>query len=660
MRPMNQKALAVALAGLLCMGLSGCTTETNNTSASEVYSAQEESQTTSEAAGKETAAQEETVITLKGDTVQVEGAGAKAEGSGVTISQAGVYRLTGTLTDGTVLVDAEKDQEVRLILDGADITCTSTAPICVEKGLVTLELAEGSENTVTDGPDYVFAADEDEPDATIFSKDDLTLAGTGSLTVNGNYDMAIHGKDNVTVSGGVYTINALEDGLKGKDSVLISGGSLNIQAGDDGIQSNNDKDQGLGNVRIEGGTVNVTAGGDGIKAETKLELLGDSQITVTAQEDGLHAQGTVELSETVTLTVDAQEDGVQAGTALNVSGGTLNITTGGGAANAPAHTEDFGFPGWFDTNQTDEEEASAKGLKSDGDLLVSGGTITLDCMDDALHCAGTMTVAGDAVIQAATGDDGLHSDDTLSITGGTISISQSYEGLEAVFINISGGDISLMASDDGLNAAGGSTADTDFDFMGPGGEGKAETLEEATYYVHITGGTLQVDAGGDGLDSNGALYIDGGEVYVSGPSDSMNGGLDYTTTGQVNGGIVVVAGASGMAQNFDSSSSQASVMYTFDTTIAAGSQVTLTDSSGKELVSTTMAKSFNNVVISLPELTVGETYTLTCGTETAELTLTDTITTLGNGGFGGGPGGGGPGGGGPGGGGPGGMVPPNG
>ncbi len=387
--------------------------------------------------------------------------------------------------------------------------------------------------------------------------------------------------------------------------------------------------------------------------------MGDSQITVTAQEDGLHAQGTVEVSETVTLTVDAQEDGVQAGTELTVSGGTLNITTGGGAANAPAHTEDFGFPGWFDTNQEDEDEASAKGLKSDGDLRVSGGTITLDCMDDALHCAGTMTVEGDAVIQAATGDDGLHSDDTLSITGGTISISQSYEGLEAVFINISGGDISLVASDDGLNAAGGSTADTDFDFMGPGGEGMAETLEEATYYVHITGGTLQVDAGGDGLDSNGALYIDGGEVYVSGPSDSMNGGLDYTTTGQVNGGTVVVAGASGMAQNFDSSSSQASVMYTFETTIAAGSQVTLTDSGGKELVSTTMAKSFNNVVISLPELTVGETYTLTCGTETAELTLTDIITTLGNGGFGGGPGGGGPGGGGPGGG-PGGMALPNG
>jgi hypothetical protein len=145
--------------------------------------------------------------------------------------------------------------------------------------------------------------------------------------------------------------------------------------------------------------------------------------------------------------------------------------------------------------------------------------------------------------------------------------------------------------------------------------------------------------------------MDGGEVYVSGPTDSMNGGLDYTTTGQINGGTIVVAGASGMAQNFDTSSTQVSLMYTFSSSIEAGSTVTLQDSEGNVLVETTMAKSFNNVVISLPDLAVDQTYTLTCGTETAEVTLTDTITSLGSsaggmGGFGGGDMGGGFGGGG--------------
>ncbi len=667
---MNQQKLAVILAGLLCVGLTGCTAkQTESAPERQGPGVSAEPQVES---SREEVSQEETAITFDGGTTAVDGPGAKATASGVTISQKGVYRLSGTLQDGSVLVEAEKDEEIRLILDGVDITCSTTAPICITRGLVTVELAQGSENTVTDGTDYVLGAEEDEPDAAIFSKDDLTLCGAGSLTVNGNYDMAIHGKDNVTVSGdGVYTLHSVGDGLKGKDSVQISGGTLTIQAGEDGIQSNNDKDQDMGNVLIESGTVSVTAGEDGIKAESSLIILGDCQVTVTAQEDGIQSEETVmlgmsqvddyQVDNPFTLTVDAQEDGVQAGTELTVAGGSLNITTGGGAANAPEHTENFGFPGWFDTNNADEEDdVSAKGLKSDGDLRVSGGTINLDCMDDALHCAGTMTIEQEAQIHVATGDDGFHSDDTLNITGGTISISQSYEGLEAVFITISGGEVSLVASDDGLNAAGGSSADTDFAFMGPGAEGKAETLEEADYYIHITGGRLQVDAGGDGIDSNGALFVDGGEVYVSGPSESMNGGLDYTTTGQINGGTLVVAGASGMAQNFDSSSTQASVMYTFGTTIAAGSEVTLADAHGNVLVRTTMTKSFNNVVISLPELTVGETYTLTCGTETAELTLTDTITSLGSGGFGfPGPGGG-PGGPGGGPGGPGGMAPPNG
>jgi hypothetical protein len=284
-------------------------------------------------------------------------------------------------------------------------------------------------------------------------------------------------------------------------------------------------------------------------------------------------------------------------------------------------------------------------------MTISGGTFHLDCLDDALHCGGILTIEEGTDLTIATGDDGIHADDTLSISGGTINITKSYEGLEAVFIEISGGETSLVASDDGLNAAGGSSADTDFGFMGFGDEGTAETLEEASYYIYMTGGTLNVDAAGDGLDSNGALFVTGGTIHVSGPEDSMNGALDYTTTGQITGGTLIACGASGMAQNFDTSSTQCSLMYTLSETMEAGTTVTLSDGDGNVLLEDTMEKSFNSVVISTPELTVGETYTLTCGDTSVEIELTDIITSSSasgfggmGGGFGGGDMGGGPGG----------------
>jgi hypothetical protein len=604
-------------------------------------------------------------ITLEGDTITLDGAGAAVSGTTVTITRSGTYTIQGTLDNGQILVDAEKTSEVTLVLNQADITCEDNAAIhVIQAATVTIETAEGTENTISDGETYALDAGETEPDAAIFSKGDLLFAGTGTLTVNGNCGMAIHSKDTLTFGeAGTYIITAVSDGVKGKDAVTISGGNITITAGEDGIQATNKKDADMGNVLVEGGSLTIDAGKHGIKAESALLLAGSCDVTITAQSDGLHSTGLVMLGvgeiddytpeNDFTLTIDAQEDGIQAGTDLTIYGGNIDILTGDGSANAPEHTEEMGFAGWFDTSAAStEDDTSAKALKADGDLTVSGGTITIDSLDDALHSGGTVTVSDDADLTIATGDDGIHADDTLNITGGTIDITTSYEGLEAVFINISGGDTTLVASDDGLNAAGGSTADTDFGFMGFGGEGQSETLEEATYYIHITGGILTVDAGGDGLDSNGALFVDGGEIYVSGPTDSGNGGLDYTTTGQINGGIVVVTGASGMAQNFDTSSTQGSIMYTFSTNLEAGTAVSLADSEGNVLVETTANKRFNNVVISTPDLTVGETYTLTCGTETAEVTMDDTITTIGStgmmggdmgggmGGFGGGMGGG--------------------
>ena len=652
---MKNKKLALLLSGLMLLSACGAPGETAG-SVSSAAPVSDSASTAVESSTNDEAPATVGTITLNGDSITVSGNGATVNGTTVTITQPGNYDISGELSDGQIIVDAGKEDNVYLTLSGASITCSSSAPIYVKKAsTAVVMLADGTENYISDGEIYALEEGENEPDAAIFSKSDLRFTGSGKLTVEGNYDMAIHGKDFVYFdSDGTYDILSAGDGVKGKDRVSISDDvNLTITAGEDGIQSTNKKDADLGDVSISGGTLSITAGKHGINAETALYVSSGS-LTVDAQDDGLHAGTDIYFGspafDAPTVTITAQCDGVQAGNDLNVSEGvTLDITTGGGAANAPEHVEEFGFPGWFDTQEdsSDETSSSAKGLKSDGDMTIDGGTINLDCMDDGLHCGGALTISDGADLTIASGDDGVHSDDTLVISGGTINITQSYEGLEAVFITISGGDISLVASDDGLNAAGGSSADTDFEFMGPGQEGTAETLEEASYYILITGGTLNVDAGGDGLDSNGAFFMEGGTVIVSGPEDSMNGALDYTTTGQITGGTLIACGASGMAQNFDSSSTQCSLLYNFDETFEGGTTVTLSDATGTVLFEAEMAKSFNSVVISTPDMQVGETYTLSCGDNSVEVELTDTITAVGSGGFGGGPGGGpgGPGGG---------------
>ena len=213
------------------------------------------------------------------------------------------------------------------------------------------------------------------------------------------------------------------------------------------------------------------------------------------------------------------------------------------------------------------------------------------------------------------GDDGIHADSSVFIAGGTIEIAESYEGIEGLSIDITGGEIDLTASDDGLNAAGGNDSSGT---EGPGGGDQFASVEGA--YIQISGGTLHVNASGDGIDSNGDLTVSGGETYVSGPTDSGNGALDYNGTATISGGILVAAGSSGMAQNFGESSTQGVMMVTVDTQ-SAGSEIALLDSQEQTLVSWNADKEYTMVVVSCPELTEGQTYTLTTGTKSQQITM---------------------------------------
>jgi hypothetical protein len=494
-------------------------------------------------------------IKLEGDSITFEGSGATVSGNIITITSAGMYSINGTLNDGQIVVDTADEEKVELVLNGADITCSTSAPIYVsdaEKTVMTL--ADGTENYVTDGSSYLFGDAEDEPNAAVFSKDDLTINGNGSLTVHANYNNGIASKDDLKITGGNITVHAVNDGIKGRDSIAVKDGAITINAGGDGMQSNNDEDAEKGYVDIEGGTLDITASLDGIQAETS----------------------------------------------LLVSGGDIAITSGGGSIESRSGGGFGGRGMGGNPNKTDE---SAKGLKAGVDLTIAGGDIQISSLDDALHSNVRITINGGDML-LASGDDGIHSDSTLAINGGNISITESYEGIESAVITINDGNIHIVASDDGINAVSGNggAAAGGMPWRGPGG------FESGDNYLYINGGYIAMDAMGDGLDINGPIDMTGGVVIVNGPTSNNNGALDYAGAFNLTGGFIVAVGSAGMAQAPSTSSTQYSVMYTFESPQAAGTMIHIETEDGEEILTFVPTKAYQSVVLSSPGLENGATY----------------------------------------------------
>jgi hypothetical protein len=547
-------------------------------------------------------------VRLEGDSITVDGSGATVDGSIVTITAAGTYDISGTLDDGQIIVDTQDEETVHLVLEGVDITSSTNAPIYVrnaEKTVITL--ADGTENIVADGAAYVFEdAESDEPNATVFSKDDLTINGSGSLTVNANYKNGITSKDDLKITGGTITVNAVNDGIKGRDSIAVVDGTITVDAGGDGLQSTNDEDAEKGYVSIEGGTFDITAGLDGIQAETT----------------------------------------------LLVSGGELTIVSGGGSV-ASSSAGAWGGRGMEgNPNQTTE---SAKGLKAGVDLTIMDGAIQITSLDDAIHSNNSITINGGDIL-LASGDDGIHADSILTINGGDLNIAQSYEGLESVVITINDGTIHLAASDDGINASSGNSgtaaAAQPMWRGGPGG------FESGDNYLYINGGYLFVDANGDGIDANGSIEMTAGTVIINGPTNDGNGPLDYLGAFDISGGYLVAVGSAGMAQAPSATSTQYSVMYSFASPQAAGTMVHIEAESGQDVLTFVPTKQYQSVLLSSPELENGSTYVIysggnssgtvtdgryadgayAAGTQVSSFTITSMVTGagLGMGGFGGG------------------------
>ena len=467
-------------------------------------------------------------ITLDNDRVSIQGNGAYVLNNTVRIVKSGYYTISGNTDRYQIVVDAEDYSKVWLQLNGVTIQSANDSALQVENAdKVFLVLAEGTENTFSSDGEYSGDAKENGHDGTIFSRDDITITGSGSLAVTGS-EHGIVSNDELVITGGWITVNAGADGLHANDSIRICNVNLSITAKDEGIQA----DEEGSDVYIESGTLNIQSTGDSIK--------------------------------------------------------------------------------------------------SAGDLKIKGGDITI-----------------------STEDDGIRSDTAVYIYGGNILINDCYEGIEAKYIEIYDGDITIYPSDDGINANGGtgfgfgnfgggfnpmdrsntdssseespsSSSDpennSDFDpsaFQKTNEETSSETEEETTY-IRIDGGRITIvnesaiDA--DGIDSNGDVIINGGDIRIFLNGSGTNNAIDYGSesggSATISGGTLIASGSYNMAESFDSSSQQASIMYNISSGIEAGKEMSLTDEEGNVLISAVIPCSYTSVIISCPELTVGNSYTL--------------------------------------------------
>lgn len=570
-------------------------------------------------------------IKLKKTSASCSSKAVKISGRTITITDEGTYLVSGTLKNGMIIVDADKSDKVQIVLNGVTVSNSTSAAVYVKQAdKVFLTTAENTQNKLSNTGAYK-AVDEDNIDAVIFSKDDLTLNGKGLLKITAKQGHGIVSKDSLVLAGGSYVITAEKHGLSGKDDICIADGSYQITSGKDGIHAENTDDKSLGFLYISDGEFDITAEGDGISSSSFGQIEGGSfriqagggcqAVSVPAGRQFPADSQTVQTAETV-----SNKDSVSLTAAQAVrdkdgqtENGSTDVCTAQNlrlSAQLPSVQNPPDFAQTDAQTDTSSDTVSTKGIKAEGNLWLDNGTFIIDAADDALHTNSSIAIAG-GTYQMKTGDDGIHADDSADISGGTIDILQSYEGIEGKTITISGGKITLTADDDGLNAAGGT------DGSGFGSHRDAFAASEGVS-ITISGGTIDITASGDGIDSNGDLTIKGGETYVSGPSSSGNGSLDYNGEGTITGGIFAASGAYGMAQNFGSASTQGAMLVQTDAG-TKGSSISLADADGKTLVSWQAKTDYGCVIISCPQISEGNTYTLTSAGTSRQIEMTSLI-----------------------------------
>ncbi|MEN8904994.1 MAG: carbohydrate-binding domain-containing protein [Clostridiales bacterium] len=593
-------------------------------------------------------------INLNNNSINFEGTGASVTGKDIIITANGTYKVSGTLDDGQIIVRVEDNQIVRLILDNADITCEDSAPIYVMSAKKTIiTLAEGSKNKITDSKSYKLdGSDSDEPSASIFSKDNLTFNGNGSLAIDSNYKTAIRCNDGLKIINSNLNIDSIADGIKGKDFIGVKNANIAIKAKGDGLKSNNDKDTKKGFVSLDDGKVNIDSG----------------------------------------------EDGVQAETGIIVKETELKIVSGGGNTNGTQDGEDIrDFGNKEETVDSEDTEDTDKnnGLVAGSDITISSGKINIDSSEDTMNSDNNLII-DDGTLTLLAGDDALKSDSHIEINGGNIDINTCYEGIESENITFNDGNINITSSDDSINAVGNDNSEDEIDNEVTEDKSKIDNMSEygdrpkrddvtengkrpsmddmpdnynngdrenkmsmggkgnfgssGTGKVTINGGYISINSDGDGIDVNGSIYMTDGKLLINGPTTDRNGALDYDGTFEVTGGIVVAAGSSGMAQAPSDSSKQYSVLMNYESNQSSKTLVHIESDKGEEILTFKPAKDYQSIVLCSPKLKDGSSYFIysggtykgeekdglysegayTKGTKTEEFTVSNIVTQLGS------------------------------
>lgn len=497
--------------------------------------------------------------------------------SGGSIASSGTYLITGTINLSEAISFTKKATSVHLIIKDANITVTDDKAISSKNDL---EITFLGTNTIKN---VLGESNSDE---------NLIKCG-GNLTINGT---------------GTTTLTATKSGIKVDGICNLFSSTLNINATSHGISSSI--------IYLDGATLNIESEKDGLHSEIDYDEVEDASTVVYDVNNGYI------YIKSGNVTINSTDDGMQADTFIRIDGGTINITTNGGAPSK--------------ITETSSDNASGKGIKvgnidytlaTDPDtdidfeseeygLIINNGNITINSNDDAIHSNGYFIINGGSAT-ISTGDDGIHAETIGEFNGGTYTIVKSYEGYEAAKINITGGTLNITSADDGINAADGTETR-----MGVG---------NTNCYMIISGGTITVNALGDGLDSNNSILISGGTIYVDGPTNGGNGSLDSETGIIVNGGELIAVGALGMVETPASNSSQYSINYTSNSTLSANTNIKLVDANNDTVMEYTTLKTSQSIIISSSKLVKGSTYKLYInGTLTETITISSTITTAGS------------------------------
>ncbi|MEW5870143.1 MAG: carbohydrate-binding domain-containing protein [Chloroflexota bacterium] len=505
----------------------------------------------------------EVAIRLNGDSISADGAGVRVNGGTATITAAGTYRLSGSLADGQIIVDIQDEALVRLIFDGVDLRSSTSAPVYIASAEETvIILADNTENYVSDGAAYIFEdSEEDEPNAAIFSKGDLTIYGDGSLTVNGNYNDGIASIDGLIIASGTVTVNSVDDGIRGKDYLVVEDGNITVDAQGDGLKSDNEEDETKGFISIETGVFHITSGGDAIQAQT--------DVLVASGEFYLSSGG----GSNNRIDESTSAKGIKAAVNVNIDGGNFTI------------------------------DSADDAIHSNGSLVVNGGAFSLSTGDDGMHSDGTLEVNG-GDFEITKSYEGIESA-VITINAGNIHIVSSDDGLNVVGGNDGSGAPGMGPGGGGRQRPGGG--------MPGGGPGQDTFTYTGNYWLYIHGGYIVIEAAGDGLDINGAVEMTDGVLLVNGPIEQMNGPLDYDGTFNISGGFLAAVGSSGMAQSPGASSSQNSLLINFDSTQPAGSLVHIQNSAREDILTFAPTKQYQSVAFSSPELVMGESYEVYLG-----------------------------------------------